>query len=84
MLQQLPTEILSSIFRELVIEAKWVQCFYSEIPEDEEFRQSCSSLVSLCRTSRRLRSIVEPLLYRTYIKPNTIETPLELKNILVT
>lgn len=81
MLQQLPTEILSSIFQELAIDSKWMQYLYAEVPDDEEFRRACSNLVSLCRTSRRLRSIAEPLLYQTYIKPNTIKAPLELKYI---
>lgn len=81
MLQQLPTEILSSIFQELVIETEWTHNLSDDEPGDEDFRQSCSSLVSLCRTSRRLRSIAEPLLYQTYVKPNTVKTPLELKYI---
>lgn len=79
MIQQLPTEIISSIFQELAVDSKWMH--YADVPEDEEFRRACSNLVSLCQTSRRLRSIAEPLLYQTYIKPNTIKVPLQSKNI---
>lgn len=81
MLQQLPTEIISSIFQELATDSRWTRDPEVEVPTDEAFRQSCSDLVSLCRTSRRLRCIAEPLLYQTYIRPNTLKTPLELKYI---
>lgn len=71
----LPDELLLLIFNHFAI--VWEENLFPSIQEQERDDappdpEKLRTLCSLCRTCRRFRNVVQPLLYKTFVKPETI------------
>ena len=69
MLERLPNEILHLVLESLATSPRVLHV--DENKYYENHRNNWKTLAKLCRVSRRVRDVVEPLLYRNYSKPDS-------------
>ncbi|KAG9646433.1 hypothetical protein KCU64_g10524, partial [Aureobasidium melanogenum] len=69
MLDKLPSEVLHLVFEHLATTPDFIHCDDDE--QNEYHLSNWKALAQLCKVSREMRRVAEPLLYRHYAKPDS-------------
>ncbi|CAD0101359.1 unnamed protein product [Aureobasidium mustum] len=75
MLEKLPNEVLHLVFEHLATTPDLVHYSDDDDGQIEYHRSNWKTLAQLCKVSRQMRSVAEPLLYRHYAKSDSTTDP---------
>ncbi|CAD0095702.1 unnamed protein product [Aureobasidium vineae] len=73
MLDKLPYEVLHLVLRNLATTPELIH--YDDEEQNDYHLSNWKTLAQLCKVSRQLRVVAEPLLYRSYAKPDSSSDP---------
>ncbi|THY19321.1 hypothetical protein D6D01_07097 [Aureobasidium pullulans] len=73
MLDRLPNEILHLVCRELATTPDLIHAIKAQ--ESKQHLDQWKALARLCKVSRQMRHVAEPLLYQNYAKPDSASNP---------
>lgn len=73
MLDKLPSEVLHLVLEHFATTPDFVH--YDDDGQNEYHRSNWKTLARLCKVSRQMKSVAEPLLYRHYAKPDSTSDP---------
>ncbi|KAI5239828.1 hypothetical protein E4T43_06521 [Aureobasidium subglaciale] len=73
MLEGLPVEVIQLVFKQLATTPELIH--YDNVEQNTYHRNSWKALAQLCKVSRQIKSIAEPLLYQNYAKPDSSSNP---------